>query len=87
MMAQKRLVKTEPETLFEKFCNTHGILFKSIPYEKDGRTPDYEIIINNPKIIVEVKQIDPNEEEIKKRDELREKKSVIMDTIPGGRVR
>lgn len=86
-MTQERSVKTESETLFEKFCNMHGILFKSIPCEKDERTPDYEIIINNQKIIVEVKQIDPNEQEIKKTDELRERKSVIMDTIPGGRVR
>jgi SET domain-containing protein len=87
MMTQERWVKTKSQTLFKKFCNIHGILFKSIPYKKDERAPDYEIMINSQKIIVEVKQIDPNEEEIKKTDELREKKSVIMDTIPGGRVR
>ena len=87
MMTRKILLRNESEILFKKFCSMHGILFRSIPCEKDEKTPDYEIVINNQKIIVEVKQIDPNEDEIKKTDELREKKSIIMDTIPGWRVR
>jgi hypothetical protein len=52
-------IQTRSETLFEKFCAEIGVLFTRIP-EAGCKTPDYELHLQVPPILVEVKQIDPN---------------------------
>jgi hypothetical protein len=56
---------TKSEILFEKFCNEAGVSFTLIPPEpKAGRqTPDYELHLQVPPILAEVKQIDLNPED------------------------
>ncbi len=52
---------TVSEYLFERFCKENGIKCFPIPRSKDGaKTPDYEVIIDDKKVVVEVKQFDPN---------------------------
>jgi len=56
--------KTISELLIEKFCEMKGIIYKRIA--PDGKKiPDYDFFIDNRKIVVEIKQMDPNPEESK----------------------
>ena len=56
---------TQPfsETLFEQFCSRHGIPCKPIP-TRLVRTPDFAIRLDGVTVICEVKQIDPNAEDL-----------------------
>jgi hypothetical protein len=55
-------IRTISEILFESFCTETGMPFTPIPPEPEAgrRTPDYELHLQVPPILVEVKQIDPN---------------------------
>lgn len=54
--------KTISEKLFEEFCQENGIAL--IPIERSDRsTPDYLLESAGIKILIEVKQFDPNDEE------------------------
>src|SRR5215216_1898358 len=57
--------QTISEMLFERFCTDTGIPFVRLePDSSSGqRTPDYEIHLQEPPVLVEVKQIDPNRED------------------------
>lgn len=57
--------RTESETLFEEFCRSASLPLVPIPTESGAgrRTPDYELRVEDPPILVELKQIDPNAEE------------------------
>lgn len=55
--------------LFENFCDLYGIRWKRIP-TGDTRTPDYDISVVDQKVIIEVKQMDPNPEEEKEEEKL-----------------
>jgi len=52
-------MKTKSENMFEQFCNELSIKCNRIEEAKEKR-PDYEVVINSTKMLVEVKQIDPN---------------------------
>ena len=53
---------TTSEQLFEKFCCGNGIHFDRL--SPDGsKTPDYEIDLNGRNMVVEIKELTPNEEE------------------------
>src|SRR5512145_294515 len=52
---------TISETLFEALCDARGIPCRRIPVG-DQSTPDYEIVLGLERVIVEVKQLDPNED-------------------------
>lgn len=56
---------TQPfsETLFEQLCSRHGIPCKPIP-TRLVRTPDFAIRLDGVTVICEVKQIDPNAEDL-----------------------
>ncbi|MCB9113292.1 MAG: hypothetical protein H6634_18765 [Anaerolineales bacterium] len=58
-------MKTESETLFEKLCSEKRIPFEPIPTEENLRTPDYRIWLNTTEIIVEVKQMELNKDDLK----------------------
>lgn len=78
--------KTKSEILFEQFCYLNNIECNRID-TSTTRTPDYEINTNQKKIIIEVKELTPNNDD-------REWENLEFDTIgsaitctPGDRVR
>jgi hypothetical protein len=82
--------KTESEILFETFCNQNDIGFEPIPTrsKEQEQTPDYDIYVGGQKVVVEVKQIDPNPEEIVQERLLESHRFVVRDVgPPGARVR
>lgn len=80
---------TESEILFEKFCRLNGITFERVPTEAtEGiQTPDYDLPVHDRKIVVEVKQINPNAEEIEQQKKFDAGGQAVMGGTPGGRVR
>lgn len=77
---------TESESLFENFCQMHQVRWRRIEVST-MRMPDYNIFVKRRKIIVEVKQINPNPEEEKKITEFRESGRVTIKSDLGKRVR
>lgn len=74
--------KTQSESLFEKFCEDHGIRYSRI-VPSNQLTHDYDIYLGSQKIVCEVKQIDLNEEErAYRRGEVER-----LSPWPGNRVR
>jgi hypothetical protein len=51
------------ETLFEQLCSRYGVPCTPIACSH-GQTPDFEIHLSGTRVICEVKQIDPNREDI-----------------------
>ena len=56
-------MRTFSETLFEQLCSSQGIPCERIPTEA-VRTPDFAISLRSIRVICEVKQIDPNLEDL-----------------------
>ena len=54
--------QTISEREFEAFCNARGIAFERVP-EATTRTPDYELALGATRVVVEVKETEPNAEE------------------------
>lgn len=81
-------VKPVSQVLFERFCREIGIKCSPIPEDPKGsiRTPDYELEIQSTRIVVEVKQLDPNQKEKLLIRELKEKKIASKTETPGKRV-
>ncbi|MCB9134191.1 MAG: hypothetical protein H6636_02115 [Anaerolineales bacterium] len=53
---------TISEELFERFCTENKVPFSShslLHRQRNSKTPDYEIIVNSKRVILEVKQLDP----------------------------
>ena len=82
------MAKTRSETFFEEYCARSKIAFARIP-EDNGKTPDYELIIDGQQIIVEVKELVPNKEEQESDRILHEQRGYgnALSTTPGDRVR
>jgi hypothetical protein len=53
---------TESERLFESFCEGHGLTCHRVSTTIKPR-PDYELEIGTQRLLVEIKQVDPNREE------------------------
>ncbi len=49
--------RTESESMFEEFCNSHELPFERIQEGKE-RVPDYRLMLDGVDVFVEVKQID-----------------------------
>jgi len=73
---------TKSEILFEKFCEELEISVERIS-TGDKQTPDHFIFPDNNKIVVEIKQIDPNPDELK----IQKTKKGVYRITPGQRVR
>ena len=58
-------MKTESEILFEKLCSEKRIQFEPIPTEENLRTPDHRIWLDTTEMIVEVKQMELNKDDLK----------------------
>ncbi|HXG88526.1 MAG TPA: hypothetical protein VNJ02_09340 [Vicinamibacterales bacterium] len=78
---------TFSEDLFEAFCQECQIKWERVPASSQ-RTPDYELVFTGIRVIVEVKEILRNEQELES-DRLLEERGVGLVTggTPGGRVR
>lgn len=81
--------RTISETLFERFCTDTGLLFVRLrPDPAAGRrTPDYELRLQEPAILVEVKQIDPNREDEASLRAFAEPGEYSFGGVPGDRLR
>ena len=81
------MTRTESETLFERFCSNSRISFLRVP-EIPTKTPDYELDIEDQRIIVEVKEVTLNKEE-KGSARILKKRGYgnVLTTTPGDRVR
>lgn len=77
---------TKSEQLFEAFCEQIAVEWMRVP-EATGRCPDYEIYTNGTRIIAEIKQIDPNEEEKGLEKRQCKGKVVVFGATPGERIR
>jgi peroxiredoxin family protein len=54
----------DSEKLFESFCNQKGIHFSRVLEECNRRSADYLIQISNKEIVIEVKQLENNRDEL-----------------------
>ena len=80
-------MKTMSEQIFEEFCARRGIVCQRIP-EGEGRTPDYELLFGDVRVVVEVKEMTPNKEERESNRLVRERGyGNAISTTPGDRVR
>ncbi len=81
------MAKTRSETIFENYCHSSGIAYERIQ-EESSKTPDYYLIIDDQKIIVEVKEIELNKEEQESERILNERGyGNVLSNTPGNRVR
>lgn len=79
----------QSEILFQRYCEQHGYDINRIDESRESgiRSPDFSIVVKGQKIIVEVKEITANEEEIKLWRETRSGKIVVHGREPGKRAR
>ncbi len=59
------------ETLFETFCGANAIPFSRVTVSK-VRTPDFQIELLGTRVICEVKQIDPNTEDLSELESIQQ---------------
>lgn len=79
--------RTTSERLFEHFCDARGIVCHRVP-EAKSRTPDYELVFGNVRVVVEVKEITANAKE-QESDRLLAQRGygAALSSTPGDRVR
>jgi len=78
---------TISEELFEQFCRAHSIQVIRID-ESSDKTPDYEISTPISHIIVEVKELTLNEEDLESERLLTERGyGSVVSSVPGDRIR
>lgn len=80
------MIITRSEQMFEDFCSRHRIRWRRIPTAR-AQTPDYEIFLARRKVIVEVKEISPNKDELAAERIARQGGFAIVSSTPGDRVR
>jgi hypothetical protein len=81
------MARTLSEYLFERFCDGQGIPYGRIP-EANTKTPDYELFPASTPIVVEIKEIDPNKEELEAERVARERGvGPAIGHTPGDRLR
>lgn len=78
---------TISEELFEQFCRTASIPYSRVAEEAALRRPDYEIALSGHRVVVEVKQFDPNDREAAALRGWREREAIALRTIVGDRIR
>lgn len=78
--------ETRAEIVFEHFCKKNSIRCEPIPTDAK-RAPDYYIWLGDQKIVAEIKQIDPGEEDLAECRDIKDGKFRVGSTIPGERIR
>ena len=79
-------MRTASEILFERFCAAADLHLEQIEPEIIP-TPDYRLVVGGTAIIVEVKQLDPNETDKEIARQIIEKGRAWVCFVPGTRVR
>src|SRR5205823_13040212 len=74
---------TRSEELFEAFCNQEGLLVRRLPQREGVRTPDYLVGRWLRRIVVAVKQLEPNPEERRKQTAFDAGLMVTVGGTPG----
>ena len=80
---------TRSEQLFEQFCACNGLVPHKVP-EGKSRSPDYYLDVDENRLVVEVKQIDPNKQErsvLRKPPDEWNEGDIFHWDIPGDRLR
>jgi hypothetical protein len=77
---------TKSEFLFEKFCQVHHISYERI-LPGALKTPDYNIYVDETKIVIEVKEIEVNTEEQQKINEFDKQRTISIKSALGKRIR
>src|SRR6185295_17572059 len=81
------MIRTISEREFESLCEIRRVSLTRIP-EAAARTPDYEIAIGQERIVVEVKETSPNQEEQESQRLLAERGyGIATGGTPGDRIR
>ncbi|MCK4873617.1 MAG: hypothetical protein KAS72_12920 [Phycisphaerales bacterium] len=65
--------RTKSELLFEELCDGQGLNYARLPELHDRQQPDYELTTRGHRVVVEVKQIEPNDDDKRFADALRSK--------------
>jgi hypothetical protein len=78
--------RTVSEDMFEELCRSVGIACDRVP-EEVSRTPDYEVKFSGHRIVAEIKQFDPNEEEAEPIRRMEAGGIGGTTTEPGDRIR
>lgn len=79
--------RTLSEYLFERFCDERGIPFGRIP-EAKTKTPDYELFPASTPVVVEVKEIERNDDELESERLAGERGwGDAVSHVPGDRLR
>ncbi len=78
--------KTSSEDMFEELCRSVGIACERVD-ETATRTPDYEVMLGEHRVVAEVKQFDPNEEEAESIRRMEAGGIGATTTKPGDRIR
>lgn len=79
--------KTTSEDLFEDLCRRTGIPCHRVAEEVDARRPDYEVELAGQRVVTEVKQFDPNEEEAESMRRIEAGRIGGTTITPGDRIR
>lgn len=77
---------TKSELLFENICGAYGIKYERIP-AGSAKTPDYNIYLDGVRIVIEVKEIDPNPEEKQKMQDFQREGTITIRSQLGKRIR
>jgi hypothetical protein len=81
-------VRTKSELLFERYCGERGYQSEQIePEPKAGRSPDYRVMTPAGRVIVEIKEFTPNEEDKRIVDALKKLGHAAYERRLGKRVR
>jgi hypothetical protein len=77
---------TTSETLFLSYCGLRGYEAKRIPAMAD-RHPDYDVLVGNARVIVEIKELQPNAQDMREAEAFQQRHHVAFTREPGRRVR
>jgi hypothetical protein len=77
---------TLSEQLFERYCERYGIPYQRVS-ATGARSPDYEMALAGQRIVVEVKEIEPNDNEKAAMERTARGEIVVHHVTPGERVR
>jgi hypothetical protein len=80
---------THSEALFAALCEDSGIDCERVQESTTAneRRPDFTIVLGNDRVVVEIKQFDPNAEEARLLEALRRGEQIVSGGVPGERIR
>ncbi len=73
---------TKSESLFAELCSQHEVTCNKLPELYRRKQPDFEIVLGNQRVVVEVKQIEPNEADLAHAEARRQEKIVVQSRDP-----